>query len=131
VKRYTLSAAVAALIFGAGATSAQEAQPTKPAAAPTEAEEIVITGSRIKRTDLVANSPVSIVDAEELSLTQTLNVEDAIREMPQAVPGISPGVNNGNPGVATVNCATSTTSARWCSSTASASSGTTVRASST
>lgn len=109
VKRYTSTVAVAALLLvGSAAAYAQDAQQGQPvpAAAPAakdDAEEIVVTGSRIKRQDLVANSPVSIVSTEELKLTQTVNAEDIIRELPQAAPGISPGVNNGNPGVATIN----------------------------
>jgi outer membrane receptor protein involved in Fe transport len=109
VMRSTSRLALAALVLIGGVPAlAQEPAEGQPVPAPAPAaaqqpEEIVVTGSRIKRTDLVANSPVSVVDAEELSLTQTLNVEDVIREMPQAVPGITPGVNNGNPGVATVN----------------------------
>lgn len=103
MKRYKFSVAVVALVLAADASFAQATQPAQPAPAAAEPEEIIVTGSRIKRADLVANSPVAIIDAEELSLTQTVNVEDVIREMPQAVPGFSPGVNNGNPGVATVN----------------------------
>jgi len=108
VKRTTSKVAVAALILAASAAStaqdAPQGQPVPAAAKPAEeAEEIIVTGSRIKRVDVVANSPVTIVDTEELELTSTVNVEDLIRELPQAAPGISPGVNNGNPGVATVN----------------------------
>jgi len=108
VKRYTSSVVLAAfalaLSFSATAQDANQGKPV-PTATPAaaEPEEIIVTGSRIKRTDLIANSPVSIVSDEELTLTATVNVEDVIRTLPQAVPGISPGVNNGNPGVATVN----------------------------
>ncbi|HEU4430849.1 MAG TPA: TonB-dependent receptor plug domain-containing protein, partial [Myxococcota bacterium] len=105
--RSTFRLTIAALVLSGGVVaSAQDTAQGQavPAQAPTDQpEEIVVTGSRIKRTDLVASSPVSVVNSEELSLTQTLNVEDVIRELPQAVPGISTGVNNGNPGVATVN----------------------------
>jgi outer membrane receptor protein involved in Fe transport len=107
VKRTTSSIAVAALILAGGmAASAQDTaqgQPV-PAAAPTsQPEEIIVTGSRIKRTDLVAESPTAFVDAEDIAQLSAVNVEDVLRTMPQALPGISKGVNNGNPGVATVN----------------------------
>lgn len=114
-KRIAPLAALAALAFVAGNSAL--AQDTAPAPAPppgepaqaqpatptAPVEEIVITGSRIKRNDLVANSPVAIVSTEELELTSTVNAEDIIRTLPQAAPGMTPGVNNGNPGVATVN----------------------------
>jgi outer membrane receptor protein involved in Fe transport len=108
VKRHTSSVAVAALVLAgslaAFAQDTQQGQPAPAAATPAdEAEEIIVTGSRIKRADLVASSPVSVVDSTELSLTTTVSVEDVLREMPQALPGITTGVNNGNPGVATVN----------------------------
>jgi outer membrane receptor protein involved in Fe transport len=106
VKRTTSGVAVAALILAgslcASAQEAQQAQPA-PAAKPADTEEIVVTGSRIKRADLKANSPVAIIGADEITLTATVNAEDVIRELPQAIPGISPGVNNGNPGAATIN----------------------------
>lgn len=82
---------------------AQDTAPAQPVPAAAEPEEIVITGSRIKRTDLVAESPVSFLDAADIAQQGAVNVEDVLRQMPQALPGISKGVNNGNPGVATVN----------------------------
>ena len=108
VKRYTSSVAVAALILaGSVAALAQDAAQGQavPAGAKAAAaeEEIVITGSRIKRQDLVAESPLALIGADEIAATATVNAEDVIRELPQALPGISPGVNNGNPGAATVN----------------------------
>jgi iron complex outermembrane receptor protein len=108
VKRYTSSVAAAALILaGSVAATAQDAaqgQPVQTAAKPApEAEEIIITGSRIKRTDLVSESPVALIGADEIQQQAAVNVEDVIRALPQAAPGVSPGVNNGNPGAATIN----------------------------
>ena len=108
MKRYTSKAAVAALVLaGSVAVSAQDAaqgQAVPAAAAANDTtEEIVVTGSRIKRQDLAAESPLTLIDADEFARTATVNAEDVIRELPQALPGISPGVNNGNPGAATVN----------------------------
>jgi outer membrane receptor protein involved in Fe transport len=82
-----------------------DAAPAAPAPprAPSAVEEIVITGSRIRRPEISADSPLSVVDADELARSGTVNVEDALRELPQALPGASPYVNNGNPGAATVN----------------------------
>lgn len=60
------------------------------------AETIVITGSRIPRQDLVANSPVAVVGAEEFALTGNVQVESLLNDLPQVVPGLTT-VNN-NPG---------------------------------
>ena len=66
-------------------------------------EEIVVTGSRIVRSDLTANSPIAIFDAEQLQLQATTNVEEFLRDMPQFVAGVGSNSNNGNDGSATVD----------------------------
>lgn len=66
-------------------------------------EEIVVTGSRIVRNDLTANSPIAIFDAEQLKLQATTNVEEFLRDMPQFVAGVGSNSNNGNDGSATVD----------------------------
>ncbi|WP_321396623.1 TonB-dependent receptor domain-containing protein [Emcibacter sp.] len=66
-------------------------------------EEVVVTGTRIKRADLVANSPVSTINAESLKVTGTNNIEEFLRDIPQAVPALGSSSNNGNPGVSTVD----------------------------
>ncbi|MEO1080744.1 MAG: TonB-dependent receptor [Pseudomonadota bacterium] len=47
-------------------------------------EEVVVTGSRIQRANLVSSSPVTQLDAEQLALTGVTRVEDALA----AIPGI-------------------------------------------
>jgi len=66
-------------------------------------EEVVVTGSRIQRQDLTANSPVAILKSETIKLTGTTNIEEFIRDIPQAVPGVGSQANNGNDGGATVD----------------------------
>ena len=66
-------------------------------------EEIVVTGSRIVRSDLTANSPIAVFDAEQLRLQGTTNVEEFLRDMPQFVAGVGSNSNNGNDGSATVD----------------------------
>ena len=83
------------------------------AAQPVEAEpdlvetpttqEIVVTGSRISRPNLEQSSPVSVIDAEEISLSQPTSAEEFLRDLPGSVPGTNPSVNNGANGSATLN----------------------------
>ena len=82
-----------------------ETAPAAPTAAPPKraVEEIVVTGSRIIRNDLTANSPIAIFDTEDLKLTNTANAEEFLRDMPQFVAAVGANTNNGNPGVATVD----------------------------
>lgn len=83
------------------ASGAALAQPAATAA--VEEEAIVITGSRIVTRDLRSTSPITTTDSEELTLQGVVNVEEALVEIPQAVPGVSSSNNNGSNGTTTVN----------------------------
>lgn len=65
--------------------------------------DIVVTGTLITNPNLVSSSPVNTVSENELTLRNITNVEQIVRELPGAVPGIGAAVNNGNGGFATVN----------------------------
>lgn len=64
---------------------------------------IVVTGTRISRPDLEASSPVTVLNGEDFKATNSSSVESLLAENPQFVPAIASTVNNGNPGVATVD----------------------------
>ncbi|MDG2522095.1 TonB-dependent receptor [Caulobacter segnis] len=66
-------------------------------------EEIVVTGSRIARPDLVSSSPIATVGEKELQQQGVVNTENLLNTLPQAVPGVTSTVNNGSGGAATVN----------------------------
>ncbi|MBL4802903.1 MAG: TonB-dependent receptor [Emcibacter sp.] len=66
-------------------------------------EEVTVTGSRIQRADLVANSPISTFDSESIKVLGTNNIEEFLRDIPQAVAALGSSTNNGNPGVSTVD----------------------------
>ena len=68
-----------------------------------EIEEIIVTGSRIKRRNLISTSPVAQVDMEEFVLQGTTRVEDLLNDLPQTVADQSSAVNNGASGTATVD----------------------------
>ncbi|MDP8913987.1 MAG: TonB-dependent receptor [Pseudomonadota bacterium] len=81
-----------------------EAQPDLAEEAPgADAGDIVVTGSRISRPNLEQSSPVSVIDAQEISLTQPTSAEEFLRDLPGSVPGTNPTVNNGANGSATLN----------------------------
>ncbi|MEP3072032.1 TonB-dependent receptor [Maricaulis sp.] len=79
------------------------------AAAPAMAQEteeddvVVVTGSRIQRTDTVAPSPITNVSAEQLAVVNTINTEDFINTLPQVVPAFDSTSNNPGNGTATVS----------------------------
>ncbi|RYY03435.1 MAG: TonB-dependent receptor [Gammaproteobacteria bacterium] len=67
------------------------------------AEEIVVTGSRIKRPELSSNSPISVIDSQALKLANTTNPEEFLRSDPRFVAAIGSNTNNGNDGASTVD----------------------------
>ena len=102
------SAALLALVIGSAA-AAQTAEPAADAARdavaagaePSEGNEIVVTGSRIRRDPLNQDSPVITVDQEALAKTGLSAVADVLQRLPSASGGLNSKVNNsgnlGNP----------------------------------
>jgi len=91
---------VAQIVSGAVALTAAQATMAQQAA---DLEEVVVTGTRITRPDLVSNSPISTVTAEQLQQLNVVNLESQLRQLPQFLPGATEYINNGNPGAATIN----------------------------
>lgn len=108
------SALVAAGLGLASVASAQTIAPATDqgaslAAAPDEAnadeKEIVVTGSRIKRAEFDASTPVSVISAEDVKLAGTVNIEKLLSDSPQFVASQNGGAtdNTAPGGVANVN----------------------------
>ena len=67
-------------------------------------EEVVVTGSRIKRSDTSSISPITVLTDEDLAVSGNLTLENFIQDMPAVNGGdFGAGVNNGNPGIASVS----------------------------
>jgi iron complex outermembrane recepter protein len=64
---------------------AQTAPETKEEA--TEVEEILVTGSRIARTDFSSTSPIVTYGEEAIAQSGTVNIEQALNQLPQFVQG--------------------------------------------
>ena len=90
------SSALLAVALAMGSASAQ----TEPAS--EEGEAIVVTGSRIPRPDVDSNSPVNVIGSEEIRQTATMETEQLLNSLPQAVAGAGSQTNAGNSS-ATVN----------------------------
>ena len=100
-------AGLLALIIGSAA-AAQSTQPPpdiaeEPATAsePTEAGEIVVTGSRIRRDPLAQDAPIVFVDNEDIAKTGLNSVNDVLQRLPSSGGGLNGKFNNsgnlGNP----------------------------------
>ena len=67
-------------------------------------EEVVVTGSRIKRSDTSSISPITVLSDADLAVSGNLTLENFIQDMPAVNGGdFGAGVNNGNPGIASVS----------------------------
>ena len=67
-------------------------------------EEVVVTGSRIRRSDASSISPISVLSEEDFLASGNLTLENFIQDLPAVNGGdFGNGVNNGNPGQATVS----------------------------
>lgn len=91
------SVALASAFAGAGAL------PQIALAEEAQLEEVVVTGSRIRRADYAANAPVATLGADQIELTATVNTEQLLNTMPQMVPGFDRTSNNPGNGTATVD----------------------------
>jgi outer membrane receptor protein involved in Fe transport len=69
----------------------------------TEADTVVVTGSRIVSPNLQAISPVTSLTAEEIVRTGRSTIEDVINELPQVFAAQGANVSNAANGTATVN----------------------------
>lgn len=63
--------------------------PTIVLAQQQEAEEVVVTGSRIRRQDYEANSPITTINSELFEETSTVGVETVLNQLPQFVPAVT------------------------------------------
>lgn len=69
-----------------------------------DGSDIIVTGSRLVRSDLNSPSPVSIVGESDIKMSGSVTIENAINEYPQLASGNTSNVNNGGgSGVLTAN----------------------------
>ena len=91
----------AALLAAAGAAGVAQAQD-----APTEdkIQEVIVTGSLISSKNFVAASPIVTTSAEAIQQSGSINLEDALDQIPQFTPaGSAANGGQGTGGHATVN----------------------------
>jgi outer membrane receptor protein involved in Fe transport len=66
-------------------------------------EEIIATGSRLRRRDFSAPSPIATIDRELLDFTGQGTLETALNQMPQVTPDFDRTANNPGDGTARIN----------------------------
>lgn len=70
---------------------------------PQQIEQIVITGSRIRRTNATTPTPVNVIDARALALSGDTRIADTLNEMPAIGATQTPANTNANPQEAGTN----------------------------
>lgn len=86
-----------------GLTTVVMSMPLFAQSSQNQLEEIVVTGSRIMKANLVTSSPVTQLDAEQLSMTGITRLEDVMKDLPQVYQSQGTGQSNGATGTATIN----------------------------
>lgn len=66
-------------------------------------EEVIVTGSRIKRRDFNSPSPITTIDREAIAASSEATLESLLNDMPQVVPNFDRTSNNPGNGKAQVN----------------------------
>ncbi|GAA4778700.1 TonB-dependent receptor [Stakelama sediminis] len=69
----------------------------------TAAQDIVVTGSLIRRPNLESSSPITAVDSKEFKYQGSTAVEDTLNQLPQFTPDANSNVSNGSDGTANIN----------------------------
>ena len=60
----------------------------------TTVGELIVTGSRLPKADLIANSPITTLGAADIARTGALTLDVMLNRLPQVVPSYSSAANN-------------------------------------
>jgi iron complex outermembrane receptor protein len=76
-----VAASLTTLSLAAGAAAQTAEAPAAPGASPTKVEEIIVTGSLIRRTGVETPSPVTVLTADTMAKSGLSNISDALRSI--------------------------------------------------
>lgn len=66
-------------------------------------EDILVTGTRVRRKDLTTPAPVTVVNVDALQATGTVSIGDFLQSLPEQEGGINTQINNGGDGSSRVS----------------------------
>jgi hypothetical protein len=66
-------------------------------------EDILVTGTRVRRKDLTTPAPVTVVNVDALQSTGTVSIGDFLQSLPEQEGGINTQINNGGDGSSRVS----------------------------
>jgi len=88
-----ISSAAACALIAAGPAMAQTGPISTAPDGATSLDDVIVTGSRIRRADLVSSSPVTTVTGEDLKIASAGTVEEYLNTLPQLVAGSTKSTN--------------------------------------
>ena len=100
VRGLLISGVVGALPLRAALADTPPDQAPPPAPADTTAQlgKIEVTGTRIKRSDVEASRPITIITQQQIKATGLTSVGDVLQQLPSAGAAVNSQFNNGNTG---------------------------------
>ncbi|MCJ2186653.1 TonB-dependent receptor [Novosphingobium beihaiensis] len=96
-----LYCAVALTALAAGTAQAQDLPASGAEAA--SANDIIVTGTRIKRADVQSSSPQTVVGSDEFRYQGATTVEQVLNRLPQFTADANENVSNGSDGTSKIN----------------------------
>ncbi|MND52803.1 Vitamin B12 transporter BtuB precursor [compost metagenome] len=104
-ERLLASTMIAGLALAGMAAPAMAQTTPAPAEADqaSQVSDVVVTGSRIRQSNLTTTSPVTQVTGEDIDIAGVTRVEDLVNQLPQAFAAQNSTVSNGASGTATVS----------------------------
>lgn len=118
-RKYKVLRLVALALVASGAAMAQAQPPptpppdqtpptgtadtTAPSTRRAGEEEIVVTGSRVRRKDLTTPAPVTVISREQLSASGVSTIGEFLQQQPEQGSALNTQVNNGGDGQTQVN----------------------------
>ncbi|MFD2165758.1 TonB-dependent receptor [Thalassotalea euphylliae] len=106
MKSSQLSTAIKSALFAGAASTVAFAFPSyaQEDTSVEQVERIQVTGSRIKRADMETASPVTVIDASEISASGVTSIDQLLQKTTAASGAMTnPGINNGSGGNASIN----------------------------
>jgi iron complex outermembrane receptor protein len=67
------------------------------------AQEVVVTGSRLRRKDLITPAPVTVIDQEQIARSGLVGLGELLQQLPEQVGGLNGQINNGSQGQVLMN----------------------------
>src|SRR6267142_5295317 len=87
----------------AAATPAADATPGPDTGRKSAQEEIIVTGSRVRRKDLTTPAPVTVISRDQITSSGVASIGAFLQQLPEQGGALNTNVNNGGDGETQIN----------------------------